>query len=77
MSKHAHSFAERHPEKKEEILRRAEQDSAFHDMCQRFGELWDSLSETETDPSDADRRRSEAKKLELEMLSMIGGGGRV
>jgi len=71
LMKHVHSFAERHPDKREKILSMAEQNSAFKDMCARFGRMWDSLNEMENEPQKADQARNEARNLEQEMLSMV------
>lgn len=71
MTRHAHSLAERHPEKKDSILKLARQNSAFDDVCGRFGQLWDSLNEMENEPADSERMRRELKHLELAMLNMM------
>jgi len=69
--KYVHSFAERHPDKREKIEKMAEQNSAFRDMCERFGRMWDSLNELEREPAKAEQTRNDARNLEQEMLSMV------
>lgn len=71
MSRHVHSFAERHPQMREKIMDLADSSTAFNDLCSRFGRLWDSLNELENEPVDTERVRSEVKHLESEMLVMF------
>lgn len=71
MSKHVHSFAERHPDFSDKIVELANRSSAFSDVCGRFSRLWDSLNELENEPVDTDRVRKEVKHLEMEMLAMV------
>lgn len=71
MSKHVHSFAERHPELKDDILEMAKRSSAFGEVCSRFTRLWDSLNELENEPVETDNVRREIKHLESEMLAMV------
>ena len=77
MTKHAHSMAGRHPDRRKEILGIAENNAAFEDLCGRFGKLWDSLNELENEPGDTERLHHELKHLELEVLNMLSGHGRV
>lgn len=71
MTKHVHSFAERHPQMREKIFSLADNSTAFNDLCSRFGRLWDSLNELENEPVDTERVRKEVKHLESEMLTMF------
>jgi hypothetical protein len=71
MSKHVHSFAERHPGMEEGVRKLAASNAAFSDICGRFERLWDSLNENENEPVDADRARRELRHLEQEMLAMF------
>lgn len=71
MSKHVHSFAERHPSMRDNILKLADRSSSFSDVCTRFGHLWDSLNELENEPVDTERLKREVKNLETEMLAMV------
>lgn len=71
MTKHVHSFAERHPQMREKILDLSDRSSAFNDLCARFGSLWDSLNELENEPVDTEQVRKHVKHLESEMLSMF------
>ncbi|MFZ0488299.1 MAG: hypothetical protein WAL83_14985 [Arenicellales bacterium] len=71
MSKHVHSFAERHPKLRDKILELADRSSSFNDVCSRFGHLWDRLNELENEPVDAERIKREVKHLETEMLAMV------
>ena len=77
MSKHVHSFAERHPQMREKIVSLADRSSAFNDLCSRFGRLWDSLNELENEPVDTEQVRREVKHLEAEMLTMFYDNMRV
>ncbi len=77
MSKHVHSFAERHPGMREKILTLADSSSAFNDLCARFGRVWDSLNELENEPVDTEKVRREVEHLETEMLSMFQANMRV
>jgi len=71
MTKYVHSFADRHPDRKEKIMEMAEQNTAFGDVCNRFGRLWDSLNEMENEPVNTERVQNEVHNLEMELLSMI------
>lgn len=71
MTKHVHSFAERHPKFREKILNLADRSSAFNDVCSRFGRVWDCLNELENEPVDTEQVRREIKHLESEMLAMV------
>jgi len=71
MTKHVHSFAERHPQLRDRIVKLADRSSTFNDLCSRFGSLWDSLNELENEPVDTESVRREVKHLETEMLSMF------
>ena len=77
MARYAHSFAERHPEQRDSIMDLARSNSAFDDLCGRFGRVWDRLNELEGEPGEVDRVRKEVKHLELEMLNLMTGSGRV
>lgn len=70
MVDHVHSFAERHPKLREKILDLADRNSAFNDVCTRFGRIWDGLGELENEPGEAERVRREVKDLEQEMLAI-------
>jgi len=71
MSKHVHSFAERHPEMADRVRQLAASSAAFNDICGRFERLWDSLNELENEPVDTERARRELRHLEMEMLAMF------
>lgn len=71
MSKHVHSFAERHPQLRDKILALADRSSSFSDVCTRFGHVWDRLNELENEPVDTDRVKKEVQHLEREMLAMV------
>lgn len=77
MSQHVHSFAERHPGKRETIHTLADSSSAFNDLCARFGRVWDSLNELENEPVDTEKVRREVTHLETEMLSIFQSQMRV
>lgn len=77
MANHVHSFAERHPHLRDQILDLAGRNTAFNDVCARFGRIWDGLNELENEPGDAERVRREVKNLEQEMLSMYDNQMRV
>jgi hypothetical protein len=77
MTRHAHSLAERHPDRKDSILELANQNSAFDDVCGRFSQLWDRLNEMENEPADSERMRRELKHLELAMLNMMSNHTRL
>jgi len=71
MSDHVHSFADRHPDEKSEVLEMAKRSPAFSDVCSRFTRLWDRLNELENEPVDTDRLRKEVQHLEREMIAMV------
>ena len=71
MSAHIHSFAERHPEKRDVIMGLAKNNTAFNDICSRFGRLWDCLNEIETGAEGSEQMRNEVRHLEAEMLAMF------
>lgn len=71
MSRHVHSFAERHPDMQETIVDLAGSNAAFNDLCSRFGRLWDSLNELENEPIDTEQVRTEVKHIESEMLAIL------
>lgn len=71
MTRHVHSFAQRHPRMQEKIFSLADRNSAFNDLCSRFGRVWDSLNELENEPVDTEKVRREVRHLEAEMLAMF------
>ena len=71
MSKHVHSFTERHPDMGDAIHKIAENNAAFSDLVGRFDRLWDRLNELENEPVDTERLRKEVLHLEREILSML------
>lgn len=71
MSAHVHSFAERHPEKRDLIMGLSKTNTAFNDICGRFGRLWDCLNEVEATEEGTKRMREEVRHLEAEMLAMF------
>lgn len=70
MSKHAHSFVERHPQMEERIQALADRSTAFSDVCTRFGRMWDSLNELDQEPFRAEQVQRELRHLETLMLAM-------
>lgn len=71
MSAHAHSLAERHPAKRDSILSLSRNNTAFNDLCSRFGRLWDCMNEVDAPEQDTRRMRKEVQHLETEMLAMF------
>lgn len=71
MSDHVHSFADRHPELKDEVMEMAKRSPAFSDICSRFTRLWDTLNELENEPVSTEQVRREVKHLETEMIAMV------
>ena len=71
MTAHVHSFAERHPERREAILGLSKTNTAFNDICSRFASLWDCLNEVEASEERTERMRKEVRHLEAEMLAMF------
>lgn len=70
MSKHVHSFAERHPEMEERIRGLAACSTAFSDVCTRFGRVWDGLNELDQEPMRTEKVERELRHLETLMLAM-------
>jgi hypothetical protein len=71
MSKHVHSFSERHPDMGEKIKKVSGGSTAFGDICSRFDRLWDRLNELENETVDTEQLRKEVLHLEREMLAMV------
>lgn len=70
MSKHVHSFAERHSQMEERIRALADHSTAFSDVCYRFGRVWDSLNELDQEPIRTEQIQRELRHLETLMLAM-------
>ena len=71
MSAHAHSLAGRHPSQRDSILSLSRSNTAFNDLCSRFGRLWDCMNEVDAGEVDTQRLRKEVQHLETEMLAMF------
>lgn len=70
MTKHVHSFAERHPDMEDQIRALAARSTAFSDMCTRFARVWDSLNELDQEPMRTEEVQHELRHLETLMLAM-------